>query len=192
MVQHDNDGPEEGQPLITSSGSFRAPPDRRYTVFLIFGFLGLASLLPWNFFITAKKYFDYKFRNTSLSSDVPFDGPGYNTDMQVKFESYLSIVSNGTNLVFMFLTLLLVRHITVKTRIAVSTFLMIGIFVVTTALVKVDTDSWQEQFFILTLGLATCMSAFMSVLQGSVLGLSAVFPPIYSQSAMIGQVSSPF
>ncbi|XP_012936591.1 equilibrative nucleoside transporter 3 [Aplysia californica] len=186
--EEEEEDPEE-TPLIQSGSGPKAPPDRRYAVFLIFGFLGLSSLLPWNFFITAKKYFDYKFRNTSLPSNVSFDGKGHTTDMQVVFESYLSIVSNGSNLLFMIITLLLVRSISVKVRIVVSTVLMITIFVITTSLVEVDTDSWQQVFFIITLVMAAFMSGVQSVLTGSVLGLSALFPAIYSQSAMIGQAA---
>ncbi|GFO35226.1 equilibrative nucleoside transporter [Plakobranchus ocellatus] len=178
------DSPER-RPLIDPLVR-RVPLDRRYGVFFIFGFLGLSSLLPWNFFITAKQYFDYKFRNTSI---VPFDDKRNNTKLQAEFESYLSIVSQVCNLFFMVLTVLLVRSVHVKIRVVVSTLLVIALFVVVTVLVKVDTDSWQWTFFCITLTLAACMSGVQSVLTGSVLGLSAMFPPLYSQSAMIGQAA---
>ncbi|GFR82655.1 equilibrative nucleoside transporter [Elysia marginata] len=183
----ESNGQQESSPLIETNKLLkRAPDDRRYGVFFIFGFLGLASLLPWNFFITAKEYFDYKFRNTSI---VPFDAKRNNTRLQSEFESYLSIVSQCSNLFFMVLTVLLVRSINVKIRVVVSTLLVIVIFVITTALVKVDTDSWQHIFFYITLCLAASMSGVQSVLTGSVLGLSALFPPLYSQSAMMGQAA---
>ncbi|RUS91485.1 hypothetical protein EGW08_000809, partial [Elysia chlorotica] len=182
--------PGEESPLIEPDplprGGTSTPVDRRYAVFFIFGFLGLSSLLPWNFFITAKEYFDYKFRNTSI---VPFDAKHNNTRLQSEFESYLSIVSQCSNLFFMVLTVLLVRSINVKVRVVVSTLLVAVIFVITTALVKVDTDSWQQAFFFITLCLAAFMSGVQSVLTGSILGLSAMFPPLYSQSAMIGQAA---
>ncbi|CAG5132053.1 unnamed protein product [Candidula unifasciata] len=179
---------QENSPLLRSPSAAGQPPDKRYGVFLIFGFLGLASLLPWNFFITAKKYFDYKFRNTSLPVDA-VAGDESITTMQQEFESYLSIVSNVSNLLFMIATVLLVQSISVKVRIVVSTVLITVIFIVTTALVEVDTDSWQDTFFIVTLVIATVMSGLQSVLTGSVLGLSTIFPPMYSQSAMIGQAA---
>jgi equilibrative nucleoside transporter 1/2/3 len=179
----------ESAPLIKSPSILEPPPDKKYGVFFIFGFLGLASLLPWNFFITAKKYFDYKFRNTSLPPGVPFDDEEHSTEMQQEFESYLSIVSNVANLLFMIVTVLLVRSISVKVRITVSTVLVTLIFVATTVLVEVDSDSWQQTFFILTLAIATVMSGVQSVLTGSVLSLSTLFPPKYSQSAMIGQAA---
>lgn len=177
----------ERSPLIQPEASIKnGPEDKRYGVFYIFGFLGLASLLPWNFFITAKEYFDYKFRNVSIE---PFDLKHNNTRLQAEFESYLSIVSQCSNLLFMILTVLLVRSINVKIRVVVSTLLVIIIFVVTTALTKVNTDSWQQAFFYITLSLAAFMAGVQSVLTGSVLGLSALFPPLYSQSAMIGQAA---
>ncbi|KAK3748288.1 hypothetical protein RRG08_039540 [Elysia crispata] len=177
----------EDSPLIEPTVLVKSSPvDRRYGVFFIFGFLGLSSLLPWNFFITAKEYFDYKFRNTSI---VPFDSKRNNTRLQSEFESYLSIVSQCSNLFFMVLTVLLVRSINVKVRVVVSTVLVTVIFIITTVLVKVDTDSWQQAFFFITLCLAAFMSGVQSVLTGSILGLSAMFPPLYSQSAMIGQAA---
>ncbi|XP_059179685.1 equilibrative nucleoside transporter 3-like isoform X2 [Physella acuta] len=179
----------EKVPLIKPTSFLQEPLDKRYGVFLIFGYLGLSSLLPWNFFITAKKYFDYKFRNTSLPSNVSFDDDVHTVQMQKDFESYLAIVSNGSNLLFMILTVLLVRKISVKVRVVSSTLLIVVIFVVTCSLTEVNTDTWQNGFFIFTLVMATFMSGCQSVLTGSVLGLSAVFPPIYSQSTMIGQAA---
>ncbi|XP_043911601.1 equilibrative nucleoside transporter 3 [Protopterus annectens] len=41
------------------------PEDRYNAVYIIFFVLGVGSLLPWNFFITAKHYWLYKLRNIS-------------------------------------------------------------------------------------------------------------------------------
>lgn len=46
------------------------PEDTYCLVYIIFFLLGIGSLLPWNFFITAKHYWLYKLSNNSDSSDA--------------------------------------------------------------------------------------------------------------------------
>lgn len=44
------------------------PEDSYCFVYIIFFLMGIGSLLPWNFFITAKHYWLYKLSNSSNSS----------------------------------------------------------------------------------------------------------------------------
>lgn len=46
------------------------PEDSYFLVYIIFFLMGIGSLLPWNFFITAKQYWLYKLNNNSHDSDV--------------------------------------------------------------------------------------------------------------------------
>ena len=55
------------------------------------------------------QYFDYKFRNTSLPDGVPYNYGNVTTDLQTNFESYLSISSMASNLVFIIIAMVLVR-----------------------------------------------------------------------------------
>ncbi len=82
---------------------------------LAFCYLGMSTMLPWNFLISVTSFWDYKFRNVTLDpssvdptpipatySDVvdPADPAAYPapaatpTAMQVSFPSYLAIASN--------------------------------------------------------------------------------------------------
>ncbi|XP_070181765.1 equilibrative nucleoside transporter 3-like isoform X2 [Littorina saxatilis] len=177
------------QQCNNNSNSFlhKEPVDRFRVVYGIFLFLGVATLLPWNFFITAKHYFDFKFRNLTLPDGVPYDTGNVTTDLQTNFESYLSISSMLSNLVFITIAMLLVRHISLNCRMLVSLVPIIIIFIVTVVFVRIDTDSWQHGFFWFTLVSAAFMVGLTAVLTGSVFGLSCLFPPMYTQAVMSGQ-----
>lgn len=45
-----------------------SPEDSYYLVYIIFFLMGIGSLLPWNFFITAKHYWLYKLSNSTQRS----------------------------------------------------------------------------------------------------------------------------
>ncbi len=45
-----------------SGADLSAPRDKRDFVYLVFYFLGLGTLLPWNFFISVSEYWKYKWR----------------------------------------------------------------------------------------------------------------------------------
>ncbi|KAK6173516.1 hypothetical protein SNE40_016950 [Patella caerulea] len=176
----------ESEPLVRPKTS-RGPPDHYYSVYFIFMFIGMACLLPWNFFITAKEYFQFKLRNTSLPADIKYNDKSVITTDQALFESYLSIVSMLTNLVFAILTTIFIRSIPLKLRMVVSFIIVAVIFIGTTALTKIDTDKWQYTFFVLTLSSAAVVMGSTAVSLASVIGLSCIFPTMYTQANMIGQ-----
>lgn len=57
--------PKHSVPLVVHY----IPEDSYCLVYIIFFLMGIGSLLPWNFFITAKHYWLYKLSNSSHSSD---------------------------------------------------------------------------------------------------------------------------
>lgn len=54
-----------GPPAVQS-----IPEDSYFLVYIIFFLMGIGSLLPWNFFITAKQYWLYKLSNSSHETDA--------------------------------------------------------------------------------------------------------------------------
>ncbi|XP_009072363.1 PREDICTED: equilibrative nucleoside transporter 3-like, partial [Acanthisitta chloris] len=86
--------PQDQEPLLEeplgSRYSLQKPSDRLHGTYIIFFLLGIGSLLPWNFFITAKHYWMYKLQNCSDEA-----GPAGQavSDLQDYFESYISIAS---------------------------------------------------------------------------------------------------
>ena len=53
------------------------PKDRYNLMYMAFLAMGLATLLPWNFFISLTGYWDYRFRNVTSTNDD--DGPRYSS-----------------------------------------------------------------------------------------------------------------
>uniref|UniRef100_A0A8C0IPI1 Equilibrative nucleoside transporter 3 n=1 Tax=Chelonoidis abingdonii TaxID=106734 RepID=A0A8C0IPI1_CHEAB len=64
---------QEEEPLIEepvgNRYSLQKPKDHLNGAYVIFFILGIGSLLPWNFFITAKQYWIYKLQNCSNQQD---------------------------------------------------------------------------------------------------------------------------
>lgn len=69
MVPAAGSAAPEQEPLLEDAVGTRysrqKPRDRWHGAYLIFFLLGVGSLLPWNFFITAKHYWRYKLQNCS-------------------------------------------------------------------------------------------------------------------------------
>lgn len=159
------------------------PPDRFNAVFIVFYFIGIGSLLPWNFFITANKYFQYKLRNTSL----PWDDGFFKTDLQFNFESSITIASTVPNVLFNVITAIMAARIPLKGRMVFSNVTVVVLFMITLALVKIDTDHWQTIFYSITLLSVVILSAASSVYMASMFGLGGMFPIKYMQAVMSGQ-----
>ncbi|XP_067876515.1 equilibrative nucleoside transporter 3 [Heterodontus francisci] len=167
------------KPLVRSR--FRqAPPDRFNAVYMIFFCLGIGSLLPWNFFCTAKHYWLYKLRNTTDQSHRQNDLGNY-------FESYLSFGSTVPSVLCLVINYLLVNKISAKVRVLSSLCVMLIVFCVTTILVKVDTSSWTYGFFGLTMACVVVISGASNVFLGSVFGEVGRFPMRNSQALISGQ-----
>ncbi|XP_064623918.1 equilibrative nucleoside transporter 1-like [Lineus longissimus] len=163
------------------------PKDRLRVVYGLFYLLGMGTLLPWNFFTTAKLYFEYKLRNTSLPDSVDYTKPEYQTELQVTFENYLAIAAMVPGVLFMFLNTAVTKTIRLKVRMVTSLIMMILLFVFTVILVKLDTDDWQLIFFIVTLCSVVIINASSAIMQGCLFGLASMFPEKYTQAVMGGQ-----
>merc|ERR1739846_99647 len=69
----------EATPLLLQSrliNLITAPKDTYKRVGLIFVYLGVCTMLPWNFLLSVTSFWNYKFRNVSIPTDetpVPSD-----------------------------------------------------------------------------------------------------------------------
>ncbi|KAL0983712.1 hypothetical protein UPYG_G00131680 [Umbra pygmaea] len=161
----------------------RCPGDSYCMVYMIFFMLGIGSLLPWNFFITAKHYWLYKLKSNSTASP----GDGHETDLSVYFESYLAIASTVPSVLCLVLNYLLVNRLSPAVRIISSLLIILAVFIITTIMVKVDTSGCREQFFFGTLASVALVSGASNLFSGSVFGISGHYPMRISQALISGQ-----
>lgn len=109
-------------------------------VTLIVYSLGIAAMLPWNFFITADTFWQYKLRNVTLGDDWD-DGNSTLTSLQVAFMPTLVVVSNLFCFLFLAATSYIVTRVSEQLRIASTLVVMIVTMTVVTVLAIVQTDS---------------------------------------------------
>ncbi|XP_069394384.1 equilibrative nucleoside transporter 3 [Paralichthys olivaceus] len=160
-----------------------SPEDSYCLVYIIFFLMGIGSLLPWNFFITAKHYWLYKLSNNTN----PSNSEDQRSQLSDYFESYLVIASTVPSVLCLILNYFLVNRLSPSVRILTSLFVILGVFVVTTVLVKVDVSDSRMEFFVGTLISVAIVSGASNLFSGSVFGISGHFPMRISQALISGQ-----
>ncbi|XP_032396983.1 equilibrative nucleoside transporter 3 [Etheostoma spectabile] len=160
-----------------------SPEDSYCLVYIIFFLMGIGSLLPWNFFITAKHYWLYKLSNNTHGTG----NDEQRSDLSDYFESYLAIASTVPSVLCLILNYVLVNRLSSNVRILSSLFVILLVFVVTTVLVKVDMSDRRTEFFIVTLASVAVVSGASNLFSGSVFGISGHFPMRISQALISGQ-----
>ncbi|KAM6130434.1 equilibrative nucleoside transporter 3 [Phoenicopterus ruber ruber] len=171
------------EPLLNRYGQ-QKPSDRLHGAYVIFFLLGIGSLLPWNFFITAKHYWMYKLQNCSDQAGPVGQAA---SDLRDFFESYISIASTVPSVLCLVGNFLLVNKVPASVRILSSLFIMLAVFLVITVLVKVDTSAWTTRFFALTIGCVVVVSGASTVFTSSIFGVSSHFPMKNLQALISGQ-----
>ncbi|GAA6213954.1 equilibrative nucleoside transporter 3 [Lates japonicus] len=160
-----------------------SPEDSYCLVYIIFFLMGIGSLLPWNFFITAKHYWLYKLSNNTHHGG----SEDQRSDLSDYFESYLAIASTVPSVLCLILNYVLVNRLSSNFRILSSLFVILLVFVVTTVLVKVDMSEYRVDFFVGTLASVAVVSGASNLFSGSVFGISGHFPMRISQALISGQ-----
>ena len=150
------------------------PHDKKGRVRISFGLIGVATLLPWNIFITATDYWMFKFRDVN---DTHQDHPRVNkTELQTFFTSYLSISSNVPFLLMLIVNAFIGHKLAEHARTLIGLIAITVIFIFTTLFVEVDTDQFQDIFFRMTLLSVVLMSCFSAIFQGSIVSVASIFP----------------
>ncbi|XP_059617518.1 equilibrative nucleoside transporter 3 [Phlebotomus argentipes] len=181
FAESDGDARASNGDVEIRSETKNEPSDRLNVIYMIFYLLGMTTLLPWNFFITAENYWMFKFRNvTGNDSDVL-------TPIQRTFTSDLSVSSAVPNTVFLVLNAFLSHRIPLRLRMLGSMGVIFVLFIFTTAFVEVDTDAWQRAFFGITITTVVVMNIAAAILSGGLFGIAGQFPSEYMTAVVSGQ-----
>ncbi|XP_039996178.1 equilibrative nucleoside transporter 2-like isoform X2 [Xiphias gladius] len=160
-------------------GQTDTPRDRGCLVGVIFFILGLGTLLPWNFFMTASLYFQGHLNTTEWSNGTVVVGKEYH------FNNWMTLLSQLPLLLFTLLNSFLYQRISEMMRIAGSLVFILLLFILTAALVKVPME--KDCFFSVTMATIWFINSFGAILQGSLFGLVGLLPQKYSTIFMSGQ-----
>ncbi|XP_034066465.1 equilibrative nucleoside transporter 2 [Gymnodraco acuticeps] len=156
-----------------------APQDRGCLVGICFFILGLGTLLPWNFFMTASLYFQARLNTTELSNSTTVVSKEY------YFNNWMTLLSQLPLLLFTLLNSFLYHRISEAVRIAGSLVFILLLFILTAVIVKVPME--EDRFFSVTMATIWFINSFGAVLQGSCFGLVGLLPQKYSTVFMSGQ-----
>ncbi|XP_031303813.1 equilibrative nucleoside transporter 2 isoform X2 [Camelus dromedarius] len=114
-----------------------APQDSYHLVGISFFILGLGTLLPWNFFITAIPYF--QGRLTGANSTAETLGTNHTSPADTfNFNNWVTLLSQLPLLLFTLLNSFLYQCIPETVRILGSLLVILLLFALTAVLVKVD------------------------------------------------------
>ncbi|XP_075920785.1 equilibrative nucleoside transporter 1 isoform X1 [Petromyzon marinus] len=165
------------------------PKDRYWAVWLAFFVLGVGTLLPWNFFITANKYFEERLAGeVEARGGNSSEGPRPLTPLQRSFSNAMTLCAMLPMLVFTCLTSFLHARVSQRVRVLSGLVAILLLFVVTAALVRVASlDSRPSLFFSITMASIVLINSFGAVLQGSLFGLVGLLPVPYTTALMSGQ-----
>lgn len=162
-------------------GRTDSPQDRGCLVGIIFFILGLGTLLPWNFFMTASLYFQERL---NMNNTVWSNGTAM-VRREYYFNNWMTLLSQLPLLLFTLLNSFLYQRISEMMRVAGSLVFILLLFLLTAVLVKVDMD--PDRFFSFTMATIWFINSFGAVLQGSLFGLVGLLPQKYSAIFMSGQ-----
>ncbi|XP_015251093.1 equilibrative nucleoside transporter 1-like [Cyprinodon tularosa] len=162
--------------------AINAPKDKYHAVWIIFFILGLGTLLPWNFFMTATMYFTDRLKDPST---ISVNGTSERSVLESKFNNVMTLCAMLPLLIFTCLNSFIHQRIPQKLRISGSLAVIFLVFMLTAILVKVNMEPLP--FFTLTMIKIICINSFGAVLQGSLFGLAGILPASYTTPIMSGQ-----
>ncbi|XP_012531984.1 equilibrative nucleoside transporter 1 [Monomorium pharaonis] len=167
------------------------PHDKYNLAYIVFYLLGINTLIPWSFFITADDYWMYKFReihnNSTNLTHTYAELLEQKTDLQASFTSYLNVASALPSTLFLIINTFISKRVSLTVRMVGSQCTILLLFILTTTFVKMDTDKWQHIFLIITLTTVALVNAASAIFGGSLMGIVGKFSPKYITAMSGGQ-----
>uniref|UniRef100_A0A672I7K6 Equilibrative nucleoside transporter 1-like n=1 Tax=Salarias fasciatus TaxID=181472 RepID=A0A672I7K6_SALFA len=164
------------------------PALRYLAVWLIFFMLGLGTLLPWNFFMTATAYFTSRLKDPSLvdrSANETEAAGDSRSVLEAKFNNVMTLCAMVPLLLCTCLTSFLHSLIPQRLRVMGSLAVILLVFIITVVLIKVPMEPLP--FFSITMVKIIIINSFGAVLQGSLFGMAGLLPASYTTPIMSGQ-----
>uniref|UniRef100_A0A673CAF8 Equilibrative nucleoside transporter 1-like n=1 Tax=Sphaeramia orbicularis TaxID=375764 RepID=A0A673CAF8_9TELE len=168
--------------------AINAPRDKYNAVWIIFFILGLGTLLPWNFFMTATLYFTSRLKDPvddSFNQTVNGTDGDTRNALESKFNNVMTLCAMVPLLIFTCLNSFIHQRVPQKLRISGSLTVILVVFLLTAVLVKVDMAPLP--LFSITMIKIICINSFGAILQGSLFGLAGILPASYTTPIMSGQ-----
>ncbi|XP_007544013.1 PREDICTED: equilibrative nucleoside transporter 1-like [Poecilia mexicana] len=165
-----------------------SPKDKYLGVWVIFFMLGLGTLLPWNFFMTATMYFRSRLKDplpTEVSANQSEAAGEHQSVLETKFNNVMTLCAMLPLLLCTCLTSFLHTLIPQRLRVMGSLFIIMFVFIITAVLVKVPLEPLP--FFSITMVKIIIINSFGAVLQGSLFGMAGLLPASYTTPIMSGQ-----
>nr|CAH8868888.1 unnamed protein product [Trichobilharzia regenti] len=164
------------------------PKDKYRLVYIVLFMCGLGGLLPWNFFINAQRYFDYKMRNKSLPNTADYSNPNIMTPSQVLFGSFIAVCSLVPFALMSVANLFLMKWFKSNLRFIVGSVVVFLVFLATVIIVPIDVSA--DAFLGLTLFSVVLLNCGSALVQSSVFSTAAVLPSESMKAVLEGQAVS--
>ncbi|KAH8273564.1 hypothetical protein KR018_001383 [Drosophila ironensis] len=160
------------------------PSGGRTFTYIVFYLLGIGTMTPWNFFVTAEDYWKYKFRNTSINGT---DLDEELTPLQKSFTCDLALTATISGTTFLLLNAIYGHHVSLRAKMLGTLSMILILFGITTGFVEVNTDRWQEQFFLITLVIVVLLNISAATMSGALYGVAGLFPSEFITAVVSGQ-----
>ncbi|XP_017086884.2 equilibrative nucleoside transporter 1 [Drosophila bipectinata] len=160
------------------------PTSGRLFTYFVFYLLGIGTMTPWNFFVTAEDYWKYKFRNTSINAT---DLDEELTPLQKSFTCDLALTATISGTTFLILNAIYGHHVSLRTKMLGTLWMILVLFGITTGFVEINTDKWQEQFFLITLVIVVLLNISAATMSGALYGVAGLFPSEFITAVVSGQ-----
>ncbi|KAH8249627.1 hypothetical protein KR032_010954 [Drosophila birchii] len=171
--------PEDEVVLVSNE-----PTRGRLFTYIVFYLLGIGTMTPWNFFVTAEDYWKYKFRNTSINGTDPDEEL---TPLQRSFTCDLALTATISGTTFLLLNAIYGHHVSLRQKMVGTLWMILILFGLTTGFVEVNTDKWQEQFFLITLIIVVLLNISAATMSGALYGVAGLFPSEFMTAVVSGQ-----